>query len=186
MSDSDLPDRTPPPPSPGPIPEPAEQPAPQPAPYGAAVAAPMKEPVTATTGKADLTKRFVAFLIDAVIASVLTSVIPVVGGILGAAYMLLRDGFDFDFMKLRSLGKRVMGLRPVLVGGGAMNMQVSIRRNWPFALGVLTVIPLLGLLFVAIVAPILGLIEGVLVLTDDQGRRFGDKLAETKVIESAT
>lgn len=182
MSDSDVPDRTPPPPPPGPT----QEPAPQPAPTAPAAAMAMKQPVTATAGKADLTKRFVAFLIDAVIASVLTSVIPVVGGILGAGYMLLRDGFEFDFMNHRSLGKRVMGLRPVLVGGGAMSMQVSIRRNWPFALGILTVIPLLGLLFVAIVAPILGLIEGVLVLTDDQGRRFGDKLAQTKVIESAT
>lgn len=182
MSDSDVPDRTPAPPPPGPTPEPA----PHPATYSPATTATMKEPVTATTGKADLTKRFVAFLIDAVIASVLTSVVPVVGGILGAAYMLLRDGFDFDFMKHRSLGKRLMGLRPVMVGGGAMSIQASIQRNWPFALGVLTVIPLLGLLFVAIVAPILGLIEGVLVLTDDQGRRFGDKLAHTKVIESAT
>lgn len=171
MSDSDASDPTPAPP-PDPVAEPASQ-----------VTEPA--PPTAASGKADNVKRFVAFIIDAVIASVLTSVIPVLGGVLGGLYMLLRDGFDFEFMRYRSLGKRLMGLRPVLVGGGAMTMQVSMRRNWPFAFSILTIIPVLGFILAVVIAPILGVIEGVLVLTNPEGRRFGDQFAGTKVIESA-
>ncbi len=91
---------------------------------------------------------------------------------------------EFDFMRYRSLGKRLMGLRAVPVDGSAMTMATSIRRNWPFAFGILMVVPVLGWILAAVIAPILGIIEAVLVLTDDQGRRYGDRFANTKVIES--
>ncbi len=181
MSDSDIPERTPTPP-PGPTPTSAPGPTPPPPPAAAtSVSAPS---VTATTGKADITKRLVAFIIDGILAGILTSVIPILGGLLGGAYMLLRDGFEFDFMRYRSLGKRLMGLRAVPVDGSAMTMATSIRRNWPFAFGILMVVPVLGWILAAVIAPILGIIEAVLVLTDDQGRRYGDRFANTKVIES--
>lgn len=178
MSDSDVPEQTPPPAPPPP------QPGPDPVLYAPSPTMPTPEGVTATTGKADLTKRFVAFIVDAVIAGVLTSILAPFGSILGGLYMLLRDGFDFEFMRYRSLGKRLMGLRPVLVEGGAMTMQVSVRRNWPFALGILMFIPILGWFIAIVLGPIFGLVEGLLVITDDQGRRYGDKMAGTKVLES--
>ena len=33
-------------------------------------------------------------------------------------YILTRDGFEYDFMKYRSIGKQLMKLRPVIVDGG--------------------------------------------------------------------
>jgi uncharacterized RDD family membrane protein YckC len=140
-------------------------------------------PSPTTTAKADLTKRFIAALIDNVLAS-LVSAIPVVGGIVGAAYILVKDGLDFEFMDKRSLGKKLMKLRPVRLDGQPMDLNTSIRRNWPLAIGsILSIIPLLGWIIAIPVSLVIGIIELVLVLTDAEGRRMGDKLAGTKVIE---
>ena len=123
------------------------------------------------TGKADLTKRFVAYLIDAIIAAVLSTVVGYVsttlGYVVGAAYILLRDGVNVEFMPNRSIGKKVMGLAPVTLDGAPMDPVASLKRNWPF------------------IIPFLGLVEAILVLTDNEGRRIGDKVANTKVIEQA-
>lgn len=145
---------------------------------------------TTAATKADLGKRFIAMIIDAVIGGVI-GVIPIVGGLVAAAYWLCRDGLDYEFMDGRSIGKKLMKLRPVRDDGGPMDLQTSIRRNWMFALGgliaVLLVIPIIGWILVpvvAIVAVVLGIVEGVLVLTNDEGRRFGDKMAGTHVVET--
>ncbi len=148
-------------------------------------------PAGSVPAKADLSKRVIAMIIDGAIAGVL-STIPVAGGIIGGLYILLRDGFDFDFMKGRSVGKTLMKLRPVRLDGGVMDFGTSIKRNWMFALGLvisaLALIPILGWMlipFVAILSPIVVIIEAFLVYSDDQGRRFGDRLADTRVIETA-
>lgn len=148
-------------------------------------------PTDVSSDKADLTKRFVAVLIDGVIAS-LIGLIPVIGGLAGAAYILLRDGFDFEFMDSRSLGKKLMKLRPVRLDGEKMDLTVSAQRNWPLVFGslvqVLLFIPVIGWLLipiVGIIALVLVVLELVLVLTNPEGRRWGDKLAGTKVIEVA-
>ena len=140
-------------------------------------------------GKADLGKRFLAALIEAACAFVV-GLIPIIGGLIGAAYLLLRDGFEFDFMDHRSIGKKVMKLRPVLLDGGKTDMTASIKRNWMFALGglvqVLMFIPVVGwalIPVVGVISLILAIIEIVLILTDPEGRRLGDKIAGTKVIE---
>jgi uncharacterized RDD family membrane protein YckC len=138
---------------------------------------------TTTTAKADLTKRFIAALIDNVLAS-LVGFIPIVGGIVGAAYILLKDGLELEFMDKRSIGKKLMKLRPIRLDGGTMDINTSIRRNWPLAIGsILAIIPILGWIIAVPVALVIGIIELVLVLTDPEGRRLGDKLANTKVIE---
>jgi len=154
-------------------------------------ATPQQESKPKGDGKADLGKRFVAALIDAAIAVVI-GFIPIIGGIISAAYWLLRDGMDFDFMKKRSLGKKVMKLRPVTLDGSPVDMVVSIKRNWMFALGgivqLLMFIPVIGwalIPVVGVIALILAIIEIILVLTDPEGRRMGDKIAGTKVIEVA-
>jgi uncharacterized RDD family membrane protein YckC len=139
--------------------------------------------------KADLGKRFVAALIDGVLAAVV-SFIPVVGGIVAAAYMLLRDGLEFDFMDRRSIGKKIMKLRPMRDDGAPMDMETSVKRNLPLCIGyvgsIFVIIPILGWI-VAILLGLVGLIvviiEIVLVVTDPEGRRFGDKFGTTKVIE---
>ena len=65
-----------------------------------------------------------------------------------------------------------------------MDIGASIKRNIPFAIGpALMLIPILGWIVAPFVAPGIGLIELVLVLTADDGRRLGDKFADTKVVE---
>ena len=154
-------------------------------------AAPVDAPASpAPVGKAILGKRLVAAIIDMVIGMVV-GLVPVIGGLASAAYWLVRDGLEFEFMDRRSLGKRVMKLRPVTLDGSPMDIMTSVKRNWMFALGgvvqLLLWIPFVGWLFVipvALVALAIGLIELVLVIVDPQGRRLGDKLANTKVIEA--
>jgi uncharacterized RDD family membrane protein YckC len=144
----------------------------------------------ASAGKADLAKRFIAAVIDGAISAVI-GLIPIIGGLIGAAYILTRDGFDYDFMKHRSVGKQLMKLRPVPLDGKPMTLQTSIRRNWPLVFGSLTqvllFIPVIGWLLIPLVgiaAAVLTITEIVLVISNSEGRRLGDRFANTKVIES--
>ncbi|MGI9629227.1 MAG: RDD family protein [Longimicrobiales bacterium] len=139
--------------------------------------------------KADLGKRIVAAVIDAV-AAVAVSFIPVVGGLLSTGYWLVRDGLDIEFMDRRSLGKKLTKLRPVRVDGLPMDIETSLKRNWMFAIGglvtLLLFIPILGWLMIPLVilaAVVIAVVEIYLTVTDPEGRRFGDKFAGTKVIE---
>jgi len=150
---------------------------------------PAMQPASPARVKADLGKRFLAALIDGLLSGVV-GLIPVIGGLAGAAYMLVRDGLELDFMDQRSIGKKVMKLRPIRLDGQPMDMATSVKRNIPFAIGplagVFIVIPVAGWivgLLLGIVSLIVVLIEIVLVLTDADGRRMGDKLADTMVVE---
>ena len=168
-----------------PPPPPVEETPPPPPVEGAAPPPPPPAPGVGAGGyrKADLVKRFVAAVIDGVIAGVV-SIVPVIGGLVGAAYMLVRDGLELDFMDGRSLGKKVMKLRPVRLDGGAMDIATSVKRNIPFAIGpVIMIVPVIGWVLGPIVALVIDLVESILVLADPQGRRIGDKMAETMVIE---
>src|SRR5690606_10640683 len=89
---------------------------------------------TETATKPDVTKRAIAAVIDGAIAGAV-GLVPVVGGIVGALYILLRDGFEYEFMDGRSVGKKLMKLRPVRLDGAKMDLPTSARRNWPIALG---------------------------------------------------
>ena len=138
--------------------------------------------------KADLGKRIPAALIDAVL-TIVVGFVPLVGGLVASAYWLVRDGLEIDFMDHRSVGKKLMKLRPVTLDGTPMDVMVSAKRNWMFALGgvgqvffwTLIGIPIALLLW--FVAFVLGILEIILVITDDEGRRLGDKIANTMVIE---
>jgi uncharacterized RDD family membrane protein YckC len=141
--------------------------------------------------KPDLGKRFFALLIDVVLA-VVVGFIPLIGGLIGAAYWLVRDGLEFDFMDRRSIGKKVMKLRPMRLDGRPMDIATSVQRNWMFALGgivsLLLFVPIIGWLLmvpVALVGVGMGLFEIYKVLTDDKGRRLGDSIAKTRVVEVA-
>jgi hypothetical protein len=68
--------------------------------------------------------------------------------------------------------------------------MTSVKRNWIFALGplvpLLLLIPILGWImipFVGFAAIALGITELILALTDGDGRRLGDKWANTMVVE---
>ena len=137
----------------------------------------------------DLGKRAIAAIIDAVIAMVV-GLVPIAGGIAATAYWLLRDGMDLDFMDHRSIGKKVMKLRPVTLDGQPLDLATSVKRNWMFALGGLTqffAMTIIGLVLaipLGLIAFVIGIVEIVLVLTDAEGRRMGDKMARTRVIET--
>jgi uncharacterized RDD family membrane protein YckC len=136
----------------------------------------------------DALTRFLAYLIDAIVVGALASV-PLVGGLAGTVYVLFRDGLDVDFMRRRSLGKAVMKLTVVRDDGAPMDPMTSLQRNWPLAFTSLAVllifIPILGWIlipFAVLAGLILFVVEIVKVLTTEDGRRWGDELARTRVV----
>ena len=142
---------------------------------------PAPAPSAPAPAKPDIDKRAIAAIIDAVIA-IVVGVIPVIGGIVATAYWLVRDGMDIDFMDHRSIGKKLMNLRPVMLDGSPVDIATSVKRNWMFGLGgisqLFTMIPL------GLIAFVIGIVEVVLVITDGEGRRIGDKTGGTRVIET--
>ena len=152
-------------------------------------ASPGSSATSTTPKRPDLGKRALAVIIDAVIA-MLVGLVPIAGGIAATAYWLVRDGMDLDFMDHRSIGKKVMKLRPVTLDGQPLDLATSIKRNWMFALGGLTqffAMTIIGLVLaipLGLIAFVIGIVEIVLVLTDAEGRRMGDKMARTRVIET--
>jgi uncharacterized protein involved in cysteine biosynthesis len=150
-------------------------------------------PVTTTADAArapDTLTRFIAFLIDG-IAVGLVGLVPVIGGLAGIAYVLFRDGLDIDFMRHRSLGKKLMKLSVVREDGLPMDPMTSARRNWPLAFGSLTqflvFIPVIGWIlipFVLLAGAVFVIVEIVKVLTATDGRRWGDTMAGTRVVVS--
>lgn len=144
--------------------------------------------------KSTIGSRALALLVDAVIAWVL-GLIPLVGYLISASYLVLRDGFDADFMRGRSMGKRLTKLTVVRMDGGTMDFKTSVRRNWMFGLGaagaLLIELPYVGWLLIplgiliAVATLLIGIIEVVKVLTDGERRRWGDQMAATKVVQSA-
>lgn len=150
--------------------------------------------------KADLGKRIIAAIIDAIpaiLAGFVLGLIPFIGGIIGGlvagGWWLVRDGLDLDFADKRSLGKKIMKLRPIRLDGQPMTLETSIKRNLPLAFYcvgyLLWIVPVLGHIVslpIFIIGGLVGLVEAVLVITDAEGRRWGDKMAGTKVIEVAS
>jgi len=143
----------------------------------------VKEEVAVGYKKADVVKRIVAYLIDAILAFVLSLILTPFGALVSCAYILLRDGFDF--MQNRSIGKMAVNLKPIVVETGAnCDLQTSIKRNWPLAIGHFLAglfLPLILILIIPLLIYVV--IEAVLVFTDDKGLRLGDKMAGTQVIE---
>ena len=121
----------------------------------------------ATLTKADPVKRIIAFVIDAV-AAMIVGFIPLVGGIIGALYMLLRDALPIEALEYKSIGKKLMNLSVVKVADptSKIDYSASAKRNWMFALGPIMFfflfIPIIGWILdilIAIVALILVIIE---------------------------
>ncbi|NND71842.1 MAG: RDD family protein [Rhodothermales bacterium] len=140
--------------------------------------------VPETRQKAGKIKRTLAALVDIAIAALMMSIIPLVGDVAAVAYLLLRDGLDIPLMKGRSIGKTLLGIRPVDLNGRSLSISKSIKRNLPFAVGpAIQVLPLLGWLFGPLIAIAAAVIEVSLVFSDENGRRMGDKFAGTMVVD---
>lgn len=142
--------------------------------------------------KADPIKRILALLVDAAIAAVLC-LFPFLGHLLGGAYLLLRDALPIPALGNRSVGKKLFALgliKPTIGQDPRQDYWISIQRNWMFALGpliyFLVFIPFLGwLLDLLLVSAsiIFCIVETVMIFTDPQGIRIGDRMAGTQVIE---
>ncbi len=140
--------------------------------------------------KVERSKRALAYLIDSVVAGIAGAIvgfiIPTLGGLVAAAYMLLRDGLEMPYMDRRSFGKQVMNLRPLRTDGEPMDIETSMRRNWMFALAhLLPAAYGFGSLraVLSLAAGLIVLYEVYRVLTDPLGRRWGDELAGTQVVD---
>ncbi len=127
--------------------------------------------------KAQILNRGIARLIDLFIVAAAGQMLVPVGFLGGLAYILIADGFSGG----RSIGKRLIGLQTVLPGQReAAGFRESIIRNLPFAVAqVVFAVPYVGwLISVAIIA-----FEAILILGNEQGRRFGDEVAGTQVLD---
>ena len=145
----------------------------------------------AALSKADPVKRIIAFVIDAIV-SMLIGLIPLVGGIIGALYMLLRDALPIEVLEYKSVGKKLLNLSVVNVEdpGAKIDYAASAKRNWMFALGPIMVffilIPIIGWIIdilLGIALLILLITEIVKIFSHEKGVRLGDKMAGTMVIE---
>jgi hypothetical protein len=141
--------------------------------------------------KADPVKRIIAFVIDAVVAMII-GIIPLVGGIIGALYMLLRDALPIEALDYQSVGKKLLKLSVVNVEdpGAKIDYAASAKRNWMFALGPIMLffafIPIVGWIIdilLGIALLILLITEIVKIFSHEKGVRWGDKMAGTMVIE---
>ena len=127
--------------------------------------------------KAQMLNRGIARLIDLFIVAAAVQMLVPVGFLGGLAYILIADGFSGG----RSIGKRLIGLQTVLPGQReAAGFRESIIRNLPFAVAhVAFAVPYVGwLISIAIIA-----FEAVLIVGNEQGRRFGDEVAGTQVLD---
>ena len=145
----------------------------------------------ATLTKADPVKRIIAFVIDAV-AAMIVGFIPLVGGIIGALYMLFRDALPIEALEYKSIGKKLMNLSVVNVADPTSKIDygASAKRNWMFALGPIMIfflfIPIIGWILdilIGIALLILVIMETIKLFSDEKGIRMGDKQAGTMVIE---
>src|SRR4030066_2417819 len=98
--------------------------------------------------KAGILNRFVARVIDLIIAAALSMLLYPVGFFAGLTYLLIADGF-FDG---RSLGKKLIMLRTIKEGGGMCAYRDSILRNLTMGIGyILFFIPYIGWLLTLII-----------------------------------
>lgn len=128
--------------------------------------------------KAHVLNRFIAKLIDLFIVVAAGEISPPVGFLSGLAYILIADGFAGG----RSLGKRLVGLQTLRVDGKeAAGFRESIIRNVPVGAAYMAYgVPYVGwLASVAILA-----FESLLIVGNEQGRRLGDEVARTQVLDA--
>ncbi|MFO0706230.1 MAG: RDD family protein [Nitrospira sp.] len=128
--------------------------------------------------KAHVLNRFIAKLIDLFIVVAADEIAPPVGFLSGLAYILIADGFAGG----RSIGKRLVGLQTLrLDARETAGFRESIIRNLPCGVAqVLFAIPYIGWIGSAAVLTF----ESLLIIGNEQGRRLGDEVARTQVLDA--
>ena len=128
--------------------------------------------------KAHVLNRFIAKLIDLFIVVAAGEIAPPVGFLSGLAYILIADGFAGG----KSIGKRLVGLQTMrLDGRDTAGFRESIIRNLPLGgAQIAYTVPYIGwLVSLAILA-----FESFLIIGNEQGRRLGDEVARTHVLDA--
>lgn len=128
--------------------------------------------------KAYVLNRFIAKLIDLFIVVAADEVAPPVGFLSGLAYILIADGFAGG----RSIGKRLVGLQTMRLDvRETAGFRESIIRNLPLGLAqLLFAVPYVGWIGSAAVLAF----ESVLIVGNEHGRRLGDEVARTQVLDA--
>ena len=127
--------------------------------------------------RAGLLLRAASKILDLILIAAVIEVIPRAGFFAGLAYLLLGDGL-FDG---RSLGKKLIRLKVVSADPlQPCTFRESLLRNSTLGLGyLLGLIPWIGW----IALPVIAAVEFILILGNKEGRRLGDEIAGTTVIE---
>ena len=128
--------------------------------------------------KAYVLNRFIAKLIDLFIVVAADEVAPPVGFLSGLAYILIADGFAGG----RSIGKQLVGLQTMRLDvRETAGFRESIIRNLPFGVAqLLFAVPYVGWIGSAAVLAF----ESVLIVGNEHGRRLGDEVARTQVLDA--
>jgi uncharacterized RDD family membrane protein YckC len=135
--------------------------------------------------KADLRLRGLARLFDLVLAFTVAHAAGPVGPLLACVYLLAADGL----LHGQSLGKRVFGVRTMVLERGALRgrpagYRESMLRNLPFALLALFYgVTLVGWVMLLVAGPPIVAFESWMVWTDRLGIRIGDIFADTQVVD---
>ncbi len=127
--------------------------------------------------QASLLSRVVARAVDVIIILAAAEILPKAGFLAGVGYMFIGDGIAGG----GSLGKKLLGLAVLDDGGAACRARESILRNLTLGTGVvLWKVPLIGWLLAAAIF----ILEFIVLLGSREGRRIGDEIAKTRVVEA--
>lgn len=128
--------------------------------------------------RAGLLLRTAAKVLDFILIAAVLEILPRAGFYAGLAYLLLGDGF----LEGRSIGKKLIRLKVMSAETGApCTFRESILRNSTFAVGyILWLVPWIGWIFLFLVSAL----EFILILGSKDGKRLGDEIAKTVVIET--
>ncbi len=135
-------------------------------------------------------RRIIAAVIDSLIGS-LFFFVPILGGLFGVFYILFKDAIMYRLTgypewQNKSIGKHLLGLKIICQEGKFVDLKTSAHRNAILIPGrVIGIIPLVGWLIGPIVGGLFKLIELLILTSDPQGIRLGDRLAATKVVEDS-
>lgn len=142
------------------------------------------QPLTNGMAEADLGTRLVGGIIDAIIIMPLYWILAFLPWFVmliyfpvAAIYWTTRDMFMGPG---QSIGKKVMKMRVIREDGQPFTLMDSIMRNITSAFYVLGVVPVLGWIVMMVLAPVVGIIELVMVIMTKQ--RIGDKIQHTRVV----
>ncbi len=131
-------------------------------------------------GKANTLNRVIARFIDILFTLLLAKLPGYIGFLSGITYIGIADGL----MGGRSIGKRIIGLRVLLSHSGRKaDFRASILRNSTMGLLFL----LFQVPFVGWALALLGLgFESLLIIGSPEGKRLGDEIADTVVVDETT